>query len=143
MKNLKFRIVSLSYFDGLKTKNLTESDITAYSKDAIDTGNNNKATYTLNAPINAASLTISFVGHRKTPGAPPYVGLNECEIFNTGITYQQNNSAALKTLELNNEAIPNFSPDVTDYTVDIDGRSANAVVKAASDQNPSIIVLRN
>lgn len=133
--------VSFSYFDGLKTKNLTESDITAYSKDAIDTGNNNKATYTLNAPINAASLTISFVGHRKTPGAPPYVGLNECEIFNTGKTYQQNNSAALKTLELNNEAIPNFSPDVTNYTVDIDGRSANAVVKAASDQNPSITVL--
>lgn len=133
--------VSFSYFDGLTSKDLKESDITVYSKDAINTNDNNKATYELTTPINAASLTISITGHRKTSGAPPYTGLIECEIFNTGITYQQNNSAALKTLELNNEAIPNFSPDVTDYTVEIDGRSANAVVKAASDQNPSITVL--
>lgn len=130
--------VSFSYFDGMASKDLDKSDITASE---IDTNNNNKATYFLKNPINASSLTISLTGHRKTDGAAPYVGLIECEIYNTGITYQQNDSAALKTLTLNNKAIPNFSPDVTDYTVDINGLSENAVVKAASDQNPSITIL--
>lgn len=105
---------------------------------ASDADSNNMISYTFEDNPTVSELSITF-----TPQGNGIlcVGLMECEIYNTGITYQQNNSAALETLELNNETIPNFSPNVTDYTVDIDGRSVNAVVRAASDQNPSITIV--
>lgn len=129
--------VSFRYFDGTASRDLGESDITATE---IDESNNNKATYTLTKPINAVSLTISFIGHRKTDGAPPYVGLVECQIFNSGITYEENNTAALDTLKINNANVA-LNPDNYNYTVKIDGRSATAVVDAIAETNPSITVL--
>ncbi len=130
--------VSFRYFDGITNRELSDSDITASD---IDTADNNKATYTLKTPINALSLTISIDGHRKSDGAPPYTGLVECQIYNTGITYESKTTADLNTLKINNIAVPDFNSNTTDYTVDIDGRSINAVLEATSESNSSVTVV--
>lgn len=129
--------VSFRYFDGITSKDLSDDDIDASE---IDTTNNNKATYTLKTPINAVSLTISIEGHRKNQGAPPYAGLVECQIYDTGISFESKNSSELNTLKVNNTAVPIESNKYA-YSVKINGHSERALIEAAAKDNPSITVL--
>lgn len=105
---------------------------------ASDVDANNMISYTFDDNPSASELSITF-----TPQGNGIlcVGLMECEIYNTGITYQTNTTATLDTLKINNIAVPDFNSNTTDYTVDIDGRSINAVLEATSESNSSVTVV--
>lgn len=108
----------------------------SYTASNVDS--NNMICYTFDNNPNVSELSITL-----TPQGNGIlcVGLVECEIYNTGIAYQSNNTASLNVLKINNTPVPNFNPNNTNYTMNIDGRSINAVIEATSESNPSITLI--
>lgn len=130
--------VSFSYSDGITTKTLDANEVTATQ---VDTNNNNKATYTFQSELNALSLTIKLANNNQHP---PYVGLVECEIINTGVSHQTNGTAVLSNFTINGTAVPgftanNFNPD--GYTMNIEGLSQEASVAAEATNNASVSIV--
>ena len=116
-----------------EVENIKESNITS------DASGDNKVTYTFPAEINASSLKITF-----KPKETQYVGLIECEIYDSGITYQKNNTALLSALSVNKTAVAGFDPNNCSsegYTVSIDTNFSNAVIEAEAKDNASVTIV--
>lgn len=124
--------------DGVNFTDLKEEDVTASETDTSEAGNN-KTTYDFCNKPTAAALTISF--RPSSASERPYVGLSECEIFNTGIAYQANSNAFLSGFTVNGKSVPGFSRDTCKkdgYVMDIDSRLSAAVIRPVSEDNASI-----
>jgi len=115
-----------------------------YTSTEIDSSNN-KATYTFASPQNAKTmrLTITPYGDTVEP-RQIYVGIIECEVYNTGITYDTNHTARLNSLNVNGTPVTGFVSgeyNKNGYTMKIASRIENAVFTAETSDNAAATIL--
>ncbi len=132
---------SVVFYASADGKEFHEVEVTASE---IDTENNNKATYTFERSQQAKAFRMVLT---QLPGAGAnvnYVGLIECEIYDTGISFQKNNTAVLDTLTVNGKPVTGFAAgnfNAGGYAMEIDTRLSQTVVAAAAKDNASVTVL--
>lgn len=102
----------------------------------IDTANNNKATYDF-GEVSAVSLRITFEPNGE------YVGMTECEIYNTGIEILKKSTAVLEKLTVDGNTVAGFVPgelNEAGYTAKV-GIAEDVVVNAVSKDNAAVSIV--
>ena len=110
----------------------------------IDVSNNNKATYVLEQPQSLTALRIEPIASDEYTDASKYVGMIECEIYDSGVRYEDSGSALLGELTVNGASVTGFESGTfhaDGYSMKIDGRIAAAKVQAKPLDNAAVTVV--